>query len=49
MNAIEEIKIQCPECEGLIKKDEHLANGVLSCNVCLKIYTETEIRERCDL
>ena len=49
MFKLEEIKIQCPECGGLIKKDEHLANGVLCCNVCLKIYTEAEIRERCGL
>lgn len=42
-----EVKIQCPECLGMIKPG--IERGMYKCNKCGRYYTEAEIRERCGL
>ena len=42
-----EVKVQCPECGGMIKPG--IEWGMYRCSECHRIYTEGEVRERCGL
>lgn len=45
-----EVKIQCPECGGILGSVKNRTNDkVMFCLRCNQLYTEAEIRERCGL
>lgn len=44
-----EVKIQCPECGGLLEPEAKGLKSDFFCTSCRLIFTEAEIRERCGL
>ena len=46
---LDEIRIQCPECGGMLERKDPLIEGLWKCPKCKRLYGEAEIRERCAL
>ncbi len=42
-----ETKIQCPECSGMLFLDGF--GNWFKCTICKRLFKESEIRERCGL